>query len=337
MRKHLLLGMIALVAAVFAISGAAGAQEWPAKEPIHVIISNTPGSALDVTARIVFDQVGRQIGQTIVAENKPGAANVIGIAAVAKAAPDGYTVLVTTSGIAIAPYTHKTLPYDTLRDLRAVMPLGNLTNVMITPAGRFKSLKDLVAKAKEKPNALLYASIGPGSTGNLTAERLALSAGFKATQVPFKGTAEGVADLAAGRIDFFFTPITAALGLIREHKSRCARHRQFGPLLADAQSSDHRGGGLSEFRLQFLDRRLRPVGDAAADRGAPARRNPQGAADAGGEGPPRQIRRRTDGHDARSVRGLFQERARYQREAGEGRGHQAAMISCAPGNRRAGG
>lgn len=214
MRKILLPGMLAL----FMIPAIAAAQEWPAKQPIHVIISNTPGSALDVTARLVFDQVGRQIGQTIVAENRAGAANTIGIAAVAKAEPDGYTVLVTTSGIAIAPYTHKSLPYDTTRDLRAVSPLGNLTNVLITPAGRFKSLKDMVAAAKVKPDALLYASIGPGSTGHLTAERLGLSAGFKALHVPFKGTAEGVADLAAGRVDFFFTPITAALGLIREHK-----------------------------------------------------------------------------------------------------------------------
>jgi tripartite-type tricarboxylate transporter receptor subunit TctC len=210
--------LLSVLIAAFAAHGAAIAQEWPAQQPIHVIISNTPGSALDVTARIVMEQVGRQIGQTVVAENRPGAANTIGIAAVAKAAPDGYTILVTTSGIAISPFTHKTLPYDTIRDLRAVMPLGNLTNVLITPAGRFKSLQDLVAKAKVKPNALLYASIGPGSTGNLTAERLGLSAGFKATQVPFKGTAEGVADLATGRVDFFFTPITAALGLIREHK-----------------------------------------------------------------------------------------------------------------------
>ncbi len=214
MRKILLPGLLAL----FVLPALAVAQEWPAKQPIHVIISNTPGSALDVTARLVFDQVGRQIGQTIIAENRAGAANTIGIAAVAKAEPDGYTVLVTTSGIAIAPYTHKSLPYDTTRDLRAVSPLGNLTNVLITPAGRFKSLKDLVAAAKVKPDALLYASIGPGSTGHLTAERLGLSAGFKALHVPFKGTAEGVADLAAGRVDFFFTPITAALGLIREHK-----------------------------------------------------------------------------------------------------------------------
>jgi tripartite-type tricarboxylate transporter receptor subunit TctC len=214
MRKNLLFGLIALVVA----PGPVMAQEWPAKQPIHAVISNTPGSALDVVARLVFEQVSRQIGQTIVAENRAGAANTIGIAAVAKAEPDGYTVLVTTSGIAIAPYTHKSLPYDTARDVRAVSPLGNLTNVLISPAGRFKSLKDLVAAAKVKPNTLTYASLGPGSTGNMTAERLGLSAGFKALQVPFKGTAEGVADLAAGRVDFFFTPVVAALGLIRDHK-----------------------------------------------------------------------------------------------------------------------
>jgi tripartite-type tricarboxylate transporter receptor subunit TctC len=214
MASRVLLGALALFIAPFA----AAAQQWPAKQPIHLIITNTPGSALDVTARLVFDQVSRQIGQTVIAENRPGAANTIGIAMAAKAEPDGYNILVTTSGIAIAPYTHKTLPYDTTRDLRAVAPLGNLTNVMITPTGRFKSLRDLVAAAKVRPNALTYASLGPGSTGNLTAERLGLSAGFKALQVPFKGTAEGVADLAAGRVDFFFTPIVAALGLVREHK-----------------------------------------------------------------------------------------------------------------------
>lgn len=209
-----LLGLIALIG----IHGVAVAQDWPAKQPIRVIVTNTPGSALDVTARVVFERVSRQIGQTMVVENRPGAANTIGIAAVAKAEPDGYTILVTTSAIAIVPHTHKNLPYDTTRDLRAVIPLGNLTNVMLTPAGRFKSLKDFVAAAKAKPDALSYASIGPGSTGHLSAERFGLSAGFKALHVPFKGSPEAVSDLAAGRVDFFFTPVVPALGLIREKK-----------------------------------------------------------------------------------------------------------------------
>jgi tripartite-type tricarboxylate transporter receptor subunit TctC len=214
MHTRLVAGLIALLAA----GSGAIAQEWPARQPIHVIVTNTPGSALDVVTRVVFEQVSQQLGQTAVVENRAGAANTIGIAAVAKAEPDGYTVLSTTSAIAIAPYMHKTLPYDTSRDLTAVAALGSLTNVMFVQTGRFTSLADLVAKAKAKPDALTYASIGPGSTGHLSAERFALSAGFKALHVPFKGTAEGLLDVAAGRVDFFFTPAVAGLAMIQEKK-----------------------------------------------------------------------------------------------------------------------
>ena len=214
MRKGLWLGLIAL----FGCHDAAIAQNWPAKQPVRVIVTNTPGSGIDVTVRAVFEQVVKQIGQAVFVENRAGAANTIGIAAAARAEPDGYTVLATTSGIALAPYTHKSLPYDTTRDLAAVIPLGSLTNVMMTPPGRFRSVQDLVAKAKIEPNAISYASIGPGSTGHLSAERLALSAGFKALHVPFKGTAEGLLDVAAGRVDFFFNPVIAGLAMIQEKK-----------------------------------------------------------------------------------------------------------------------
>jgi tripartite-type tricarboxylate transporter receptor subunit TctC len=198
--------------------GAAIAQDWPAKQNIRVIVTNTPGSGLDVTTRVVFEQVSKQIGQTIVMENRPGAAGTLGMAAVAKADPDGYMLLACSSAIALAPYTHKTLAYDTTRDLLAVAPLGSLTNVMLTPAGRFKSVKDIIATAKAKPGGLSYASLGPGSTGHLAAARLGLSAGFEAVQVPFKGAAEGLLDVAAGRVDFFFTPVIPALALIQERK-----------------------------------------------------------------------------------------------------------------------
>src|SRR5918993_5284135 len=151
----------------------AACQTWPAKQPIKVIVTNAAGSGLDITSRLVFEQVGRQVGQTLVIDNRPGGANTIGAAAVAKADPDGYTILVTSSGIAITPYTHRDLPYDAARDLIPISPLGNLTNVMVTPPGRFASESDLVEKGKAKPDALSYASVGPGSTGHLSAVRLA--------------------------------------------------------------------------------------------------------------------------------------------------------------------
>jgi tripartite-type tricarboxylate transporter receptor subunit TctC len=215
MRKCLWLGSIVLFWFYVAV---AAAQDWPAKQPVRVIVTNTPGSGIDVTVRAVFEQVSKQLGQAVFIENRAGAANTIGIAAAAKSEPDGYTVLATTSGIALAPYTHKNLPYDTTRDVMAVIPLGSLTNVMMTPAGRFKSVQDLVAQAKAKPGGISYATIGPGSTGHLSAERLALSAGFKALHVPFKGTAEGLIDVAAGRVDFFFNPVIAGLAMIQEKK-----------------------------------------------------------------------------------------------------------------------
>lgn len=214
MRTSLWLGLIALLG----VHDAAMAQDWPARQPVRVIVTNTPGSGIDVTVRAVFEQVAKQIGQAVFVENRAGAANTIGIAAAAKSEPDGYTVLATTSGIALVPYTHKNLPYDTLRDVSAVIPLGSLTNVMMTQAGRFKSVQDLVAKAKAAPNAISYATIGPGSTGHMSAERLALSAGFKALHVPFKGTAEGLLDVAAGRVDFFFNPVIAGLAMIKDKK-----------------------------------------------------------------------------------------------------------------------
>ena len=218
MLRELSLGLAVLVGGHIGLFDSALAQDWPAKQNIRVIVTNTPGSGLDVTTRVVFEQVSKQIGQTIVMENRPGAAGTLGMAAVAKAEPDGYMLLACSSAIALAPYTHKTLPYDTTRDLLAIVPLGSLTNVMLTPAGRFQSVKDIVAAAKAKPGSLSYASLGPGSTGHLAAERLSLSAGFKAVQVPFKGAAEGLLDVAAGRVDFFFTPVIPALALVQEKK-----------------------------------------------------------------------------------------------------------------------
>lgn len=212
MRKRLVLGLFVLIA----MPGIAAAQNWPAKQLIRLVISTTPGSATDIAGRLVFEQVSKQIGQTIVIDNRPGAANTIGIRAVASAEPDGYTFLVTTSAIAIAPHTHKNLPYNTTADLRGVIPLGNISNVMVAPAGRFKSLNDLVAIARDKPDALSHASIGPGSTGHLSGARLAVSAGFKAVHVPYKGVPDAIQDIAAGRVDFFYTPVGSVLGAIRE-------------------------------------------------------------------------------------------------------------------------
>jgi tripartite-type tricarboxylate transporter receptor subunit TctC len=237
------------MASALAPPGAASAQTWPLRQPLHVIVSNTPGSALDVTTRVVFEHVSRAIGQTVVVENRPGGANTIAARAVAKAEADGYTVLATTSGIAIAAHTQPNLPYDTLGDFTAVVPLGNVTNVMVVPRGRFASLSEFVARAKT--GALSYASIGPGSTGHLSAERFARSAGFSALHVPFRGSPEAIQDIAAGRVDFFFTPVAPALGLIRDGKIEALAVSSFSrsSLLPDVPTTTQAGFANSEYNF----------------------------------------------------------------------------------------
>ena len=208
-----------LALAAFAILAPLGAQAqgWPTERPIHVILPLTAGSGTDTTARLVVEAMRQKLNQTMVIDNRPGAATAIGSTDVAKAAGDGYTLLVNSSALTIIPFTQK-LPYDTLRDLKPIIPLGNVSNVLVATGGKFKTLKDLIAAAKQKPNGLSYVSVGLGSTAQLTAERFGRAAGFKALGVPFKGSPEGLKEVIAGRVDFYFCPLLPALALIRDGK-----------------------------------------------------------------------------------------------------------------------
>lgn len=208
-----------LALAAFAILAPLGAQAqgWPTERPIHVILPLTAGSGTDTTARLVVEAMRQKLNQTMVIDNRPGAATAIGSTDVAKAAGDGYTLLVNSSALTIIPFTQK-LPYDTLRDLKPIIPLGNVSNVLVATGGKFKTLKDLIAAAKQKPDGLSYVSVGLGSTAQLTAERFGRTAGFKALGVPFKGSPEGLKEVIAGRVDFYFCPLLPALALIRDGK-----------------------------------------------------------------------------------------------------------------------
>src|SRR6266436_4888139 len=136
---------------VVSVSGGAWAQNWPTRQPIKLIVPFPPGNALDTLARPIFEQVSKQIGQAFVFENRPGAGGTLGMGLAAKAAPDGYTFLINSSIHTIVPTSYTKLPFDTLRELTPVIPLGQFPNVMVTPPGRFKSIQDLVAKGKATP------------------------------------------------------------------------------------------------------------------------------------------------------------------------------------------
>jgi tripartite-type tricarboxylate transporter receptor subunit TctC len=171
-------------------------------------------------ARPVFDNVSRQIGQSIVFESRAGAGGTIGMAAVAKAEPDGYTLLVNSSVHTITPSTYSKLPYDTVRDFAAIIPLAQFPNVLVVPPSRFKTIQELVAAGKAKPGSLTYGSGGVGAATHLNAERFRLSAGFEAVHVPFKGAPEALREILGNRIDFYFAPILSAVPLIESNEVR---------------------------------------------------------------------------------------------------------------------
>src|SRR6266508_92133 len=191
------------------------AQSWPAK-PVRAMIPFTAGSTIDIVGRIVTDPLAAQLGQPIVIENRGGAGGSIGTAAVAKADPDGYTILINASAHSAAPAAYPNISYDPARDFSAVIPFGTVPNAtVVAPASGIKTLQQLVAKAKA--GSVSYASAGVGSATHWAAERLRVSAGFSAVHVPFRG-AEGLVEVMAGRVDFFCVGISAALGFIREGK-----------------------------------------------------------------------------------------------------------------------
>ncbi|HKA71602.1 MAG TPA: tripartite tricarboxylate transporter substrate-binding protein [Xanthobacteraceae bacterium] len=204
-----------LAVAAFA-SPPAAAQDWPSRN-ITVVVPLGAGSASDIMARVVMEQVAKQLGQTIVIENRPGAGGTIGASAVAKAAPDGYTVLA-YGALGTARALYAKLPYDTLSDFIPVIPFGQQPLAIVTAPTKYKTLRDMIAAAKAKPGAFNYSTAGAGSASHFGAERLRLSAGFEAQHIAFKGASEAVTEVVAERVDFSVQPFTTTLSLLRDGK-----------------------------------------------------------------------------------------------------------------------
>jgi len=226
---------LGLLIVVIAGCGHALAQSWPSR-PIHAIVPFAAGSATDVVPRTVLEPLSVQLGQPIVVENRGGAGTTIGAAIVAKAEPDGYTLLATSSAHTLVPTVYPHAPYDTAVDFAAVISLGTGPNVLVvSPAKSFKTARDLVAAAKARPGALNFASAGVGTATHLSAERFRMAAGIEAVHIPFRGGAESITEVLSGRADFLFTPLGIALPQVRA-----------GNLVALAVSSPKRAALLPE-------------------------------------------------------------------------------------------
>ncbi|SNS41179.1 Tripartite-type tricarboxylate transporter, receptor component TctC [Tardiphaga sp. OK246] len=208
-------------AGVLSLSVAAQAESnWPSRL-IKATIPFGPGSATDVVPRIFFERLGPELGQTIVVENRVGGGGSIGTNAVAKAEPDGYSILAHSSALAITPAIFPNLPYDTSKDLSSVIMIGSSPQIMIIPKERpWKTVDDFLKDAKAKGSQINFGSVGVGSAVHISAEKFRLAAKFEATHVPYRGGPEVIADILGGRIDFYFCPAATALPLIREGQVR---------------------------------------------------------------------------------------------------------------------
>jgi tripartite-type tricarboxylate transporter receptor subunit TctC len=189
---------------------------WPA-HPIRAVIPFSAGSSVDIVGRVVLDPLSQRLGQAIVVENRGGAGGTIGCAFVAQQPADGYTILVNASAHTSAPAIYPNASYDVVRDFSGVIPFGSVPNVVIiAPSKGIKTLKDLVAAAKA--GNMTFSSAGVGSATHLAAERFRISAGFKATHVPFKGGVEAITEVMTGRVDFACMGVPSALPFITDGK-----------------------------------------------------------------------------------------------------------------------
>jgi tripartite-type tricarboxylate transporter receptor subunit TctC len=241
------------VAALAVAAGPGLAQDFPTK-PVRVVVSFTPGSATDIVGRIVTAKLAEYWGQPVVVENRSGAGGAIGSAAVAKAAPDGYTLLINSSAHTVNPAIYATLPYDTVKDFTDIAALAIQPNVLVVGADSpFKSLADLLAYARANPGKLNFGHAGVGSGTHLNTEKLLAQAGVTATVVPFKGTPEVVAAILSGSVDCYWAPISAGLSMIRSGKLRplAMSTAKRNPQLPDLPTTAEAGVKGAETALWF--------------------------------------------------------------------------------------
>ena len=193
-----------LVALASLVQAGAFAQGYP-NRPARMLVGFTPGGGVDINARLAASKLSEYLGQQFIVENRPGAGTNIANEAVAKAAPDGYTLLFNAPAVAINMSLYKNPPYDLLRDLAAVSVFSESTNILVVPAALpVKSVRELIALAKEKPGALNYSSAGPGTTQHLAGELFKLRTGTNIVHVPYKGSAPSLTALISGDVQLSF-------------------------------------------------------------------------------------------------------------------------------------
>jgi tripartite-type tricarboxylate transporter receptor subunit TctC len=213
---------IARIVAVLLAAAAlpALAQQYPTK-PVRAIIAFPAGSATDIIGRIITQKVSEYWGQQIIADNRGGAGGSIASAIAARAAPDGYTLIINSGAHTVNPSSYAKLPYDTLKDFVDITPLVGMPNVLIVhPSSPYKTFGDFLGYTKANPGKINFAFAGIGSGTHLNTEKFKLASDINVTMVSYKGTAEAIIDVMGGRVDTYFTPMSAALPFVKSGKVR---------------------------------------------------------------------------------------------------------------------
>jgi tripartite-type tricarboxylate transporter receptor subunit TctC len=216
-RRNLLLASLAAATAAAPLQ----AQTYPGK-PIRLVVPFPAGGATDLFARVLSQKLGEKIGNSVVVENRPGAGGTIGSDLVAKGPADGYTLLLATSSThSIGPNLNPRMPYDAVRDFTPISHVGNAPSIMLVPnSSPARTVKEWIAYAKQNPGKLNYASSGPGTIVQLTAELFKAQAGLFVVHIPYKGTALAIPDLASGKLDVLFDSLPTGLPHVRDGRLR---------------------------------------------------------------------------------------------------------------------
>jgi tripartite-type tricarboxylate transporter receptor subunit TctC len=213
-------GLAVTALAVVAVTAPAAAQDYP-NRPIRLVVGFPPGGGVDTTARLIGQEMSKGLGQPMVVENKPGAAGTLGATDVARSAPDGYTAMITPGGHAIFGAMFKSLPFDTVKSFDWISNIVTISFFVMVPASsEFKTLADLVAKAKAEPGKITFGSAGPGSTHHLGIELLSGRVGAKFLHVPYRGDAPVIAALLASEVQFALAVPTQAIANAKAGKLR---------------------------------------------------------------------------------------------------------------------
>ncbi len=251
MKRFIRVAMILLAAGMLASPAVALAQQYPSR-PVRLVVPFPPGGPTDIVGRTIAQQLQERWGQPVVVENRPGAGAIIGMDAVAKAAPDGYTLLLGSNSLALNKSLYSKLPFELERDFAPVILITRIPNVLVVhPSVPATTVAELIALAKAKPGQLNFASVGTGTGPHLFAELFISQAGIQLVHIPYKGTAPAVSDLLAGQVQMLFDSLATALPNIRAGKlralgvtsaSRAQAAREL-PTLAEAGVSGYEATG----------------------------------------------------------------------------------------------